>query len=385
MRKFILLLLMLFIAAFALPALAQDEELPEDAPVIGIMQFVSHPALDAGREGAVQVLNEAGFVDGETARFLFGNGEGDIPTLTTIAQSFVDEGADIIIAVSTPAAQAAYAVVGELEGEGPAVIFNVVTSPYGAGIAQASCIKEPWITGSQALAPYAETVPLIFDIVPDADTVGYIYNSAEANSVANTEIITPIMEELGLTMEIQSISASAEVPAAAEALIEQGVDVFYVATDSTVVAGLEGLIQVANDNGVPVIASDPSSAVRGAVIAQGLDYMQEGRDAGRMAVAYLNDDLDIATTGISVQKTNLLAVNLDAAEAQGVEVPQELLDRAGIVIEGGAETRPEPITMSDQEQADADAAFFEGLLCTEEKIAEQQAELDAAAEAETES
>jgi putative ABC transport system substrate-binding protein len=350
----------------------------DDLPVIGFMQFVSHPALDAGREGAIEVLNAAGYVDGETARFLFGNGEGDIAALNTIAENYIDEGVDLIIATSTPALQAAYNATLDLEG--PPIIFNVVTDPYGAGVGEASCLHVPWIIGSQALAPYAETVPLIFEIVPDADTVGYIYNTAEQNSVANTNILTPLFEELGLAMEVQTIANSSEVPQAAEALAAAGVDVFYVATDSTVVAGLEGLIQVANENEIPVIASDPSSAVRGAVLAQGLDYMQEGRDAGRMAVAYLAGELDPAATAFSRQTQNLLAVNLDAAEAQGVTIPDSLLESAGIIIEAGEQQMVEAAMMSAEEQTEADAAFFEGLQCTEELIAEQQAMLEAEGE-----
>lgn len=365
------------VMALATGVAAQDEQ-AEDMPVIGFMQFVSHPALDAGREGAIEVLNAAGFVDGETATFLFGNGEGDIPTLATIAQNFIDEGADLIIATSTPALQAAYQATSDLES--PPVIFNVVTSPYAAGVADAPCVHPAWVTGSQALAPYAATVPLIFEVSPDAEVVGYIYNTAEANSVANTEIITPLMDELGFQMEVITVSNSAEVVSAAEALVDRGVDVFYVATDSTVVAGLEGLVGVANENGVPVIASDPSSAERGAVVAQGLDYMQEGRDAGRIAVAYLNDELDLAMARINPQQNNFLAINLDVAADQGAEIPDSLLEQAGLVIEGGEQTVVEAAGMSEEELAAADAAFFEALVCTEEDVEMQMAELEASAE-----
>ncbi len=373
-RKTLVLMLVLAIAAMGGAAFAQDEELPK----VGVFQFVSHPALDANREGFIDTLAAGGYVDGETVELVIANGEGDIPTMNTIAENFVfDEEVDLIMAISTPALQAAFNVTSDFEA--PPVIFSSVTSPYVAGVADAACIKPGWVTGSQALAPFEQTVPLIFDLVPEAETVGYIYNTAEANSVANTDIIVPIMEELGLTMEIQEIANSSEVPTAAEALVSRGVDVFYVATDSTVVAGLEGLIGVANENEIPVIASDPSSGARGTVLAQGLDYYQEGIDAGRMAVAYLDGELDIETTSISRQQGTLLAVNLDAAEAQGVELPQELLDRAGIVIEGGevtdnsAELRPEDL-MTDAE------TFLGDLTCTEEIIAEQQAELDAATE-----
>ncbi len=373
-RKILWMLVLVFVVmAFSLPAAAQDE----DVPVIGFMQLVSHPALDAGRDGAVAVLNEAGYVDGETARFIFANAEGDIPTLSTITQSFLDEGVDIIIATSTPALQAAYSVTQDLEE--PLIIFNVVTSPFAAGVGQASCIHPAWVIGSQALAPYADTVPLLKEIAPDAETVGYIYNSAEANSVASTEIVLPMIEELGMTVEIQNVANSSEVGTAAEALASRGVDVFFVATDSAVVGGLEGLISVANENGIPIVASDPSSAIRGAAVAQGLDYTQEGRDAGRLAVAYLAGELDPAMTAYSRQTNNLLAVNMDVAEEQGATISDDLLARAGIVVQDGETTMAEMAEMDEDAMMEADVAFLEGLACTEDLIAEQQAELDAAA------
>lgn len=371
MKRLLLILLVLMLSV--VPTFAQDDDLPK----VGIFQFVSHPALDANRQGVIDTLAQAGYVDGETVELFIANGEGDIPTLSTIAENFViDEEVDLIIAISTPALQAAYNVTSDFAE--PPVIFSSVTSPYVAGVAQSSCIKPEWVTGSQALAPFEQTVPLILELVPDAETVGYIYNSAEANSVANTDIIIPIMEELGLTMEIQEVATSAEVATAAEALVSRGVDVFFVATDSTVVAGLEALVGVANENEIPLIASDPSSGERGAVLAQGLDYYQEGIDAGRIAIGYLNGDIDIAQTGISRQTGTNLAVNLDAAIAQAIEVPESLLDRAGIVIQDGEVTSVEREVMSEEDMMAAAEEFLANLQCTDEKIAEQQAELDAA-------
>ena len=374
MKKMVLLIVVLLLVI--VPARAQDD----DAPVIGFMQIVSHPALDDARNGAVEVLQAAGYVDGESATFLFGNGEGDFPTLSTIAQNFIDEGADVIIAASTPALQAAYSASLDLEGDGPVIIFNAVTSPYAAGIAQASCVHPAWVIGTQALAPFEDIMALIFEVVPDATRVGYIYNPAEANSVANTEIIEPLAEELGLELEIQTISNSSEVPTAAEALVSNDVDVFLVATDSTLVAGLEGLIAVANENGIPVVASDATSAPRGAVIARGLDYYQDGRDAGALAVAFLEGELDVATARINRQVESALAINLDVAEDQAATISDELLASATIVIEGGDSTAAERMAWTAEDVANAMPDFLENLTCTQEEIDEQMADLEAADE-----
>jgi putative ABC transport system substrate-binding protein len=379
MRKLTFFLIVALMASlFSIPAIAQDEDLPK----VGIFKFVSHPALDANEQGIIDTLAANGYVDGETVELFIASGEGEIAAMNTIAENFVfDEEVDVIMAISTPALQAAFNVTSDFADDNPTpIFFSSVTSPYAAGVAEASCIKPAWVTGSQAFAPFDLTVPLIFELVPDADTVGYIYNTAEANSVANTDAIVPIMEELGLIMEIQEISTSAEVPTAAEALVSQGVDVFFVATDSTVVAGLEGLVAVANENEIPLIASDPSSGARGAVLAQGLDYYQEGIDSGTMAVAYLNGELDVAQTSISRQQGTQLAVNLDAAAAQNVVIPEALLESAAIIIENGETTMAERMMMSEDDMMMAAEEFLAGLACTDELIAEQEAMLEAETE-----
>ncbi len=300
-------------------------------PIVGMMKLVSHPALDAEQEGVKDALAAAGFVDGETVRIIEANAEGDIATLTTIAQRFIDEGVTLIVATSTPALQAAFNVTQDQQG--PPIVFNAVTSPYAAGIAAAADDHPAWVIGVQALAPVEDALALIPAMLPDVTTVGYIYNPAEANSVVNTEIAIPEAEALGLTLEVTTISNSSEVQTAAEALLARGVEAFFVSTDSTVVAGLEALIKVANDNDIPLFANDPSSAERGAAVALGLDYYQDGLDTGALAVGILNGELDIAATPIERQRKGSLAVNLTSATEQGLTIPQEYLDQADITFE----------------------------------------------------
>lgn len=312
--------------ATAEPAEEEAATTDEDIPVIGFMKIVSHPALDAEQQGVKDALAEAGFIEGETVRFLEGNAEGDIATLTTIAQQFVDEGVDLIIATSTPALQAAFNVTQDFEA--PPIVFNAVTSPYAAGIAAAPDDHPSWVIGIQALGPIADAMALIPAMLPDATTIGYIYNPAEANSVVNTEIAEPAAAELGLTFEIATISNSSEVQTAAEALVARGVQAFFISTDSTVVSGLEALVKVANDNDIPLFANDPASAERGAAVALGLDYYQDGLDTGALAVGILKGELDIAATPITEQLAGSLAVNLTAASEQGLEIPQAYIDQA---------------------------------------------------------
>ncbi|MEZ4611181.1 MAG: ABC transporter substrate-binding protein [Caldilineaceae bacterium] len=302
-----------------------------DLPVVGMMKIVSHPAMDAEQAGVKAALEAAGFIDGETVTILEANAEGDIATLSTIAQKFVDDQVDLIVASSTPALQAAYNATKDLGG--PPIVFNAVTSPYAAGVANAPDDHPDWVIGIQAMAPIAQALALIPQMVPDVETVGYLYNPAEANSVVNTDVAEPAAADLGLGFEIATISNSSEVQTAAEALVARGVDVFFVSTDSTVVSGLEALVKVANDNDIPLFANDPASAERGAAVALGLDYYQDGLDTGALAVGILKGELDIAATPIEQQQAGSLAINMAAAAEQGLEIPQEFIDQAATVFE----------------------------------------------------
>jgi putative ABC transport system substrate-binding protein len=304
--------------------------MPEGDFTIGMMQIATHPALDAGRDGALDALAEAGFVEGENLTVIQQNAEGDIAALATIAQGFVDEGVDLIIATSTPAGQAAFNAVQDLEA--PIVIYNVVTDPFAAGLATAPDDHPDWIVGTQALPPVETAMQTMMEIVPDAQVVGIIWNPAEKNSEVATGIAREVADSLGIELLEANISDSSEIQTAAESLVAQDIDAFFISTDSTVVSGFEALVKVANENQIPLFANDPASAARGAVAAVGVDYYQDGFDSGAIAAAILKGDASPSDFTVERQAASILAINYDAAAEQGVTFPDDVVARAAEVI-----------------------------------------------------
>lgn len=375
MLRKILLLALLFV--LAIPLSAQDE----DVPTIAILRFGPLQPFEQSQQGTLDLLAAYGYVDGENINIIFGDAEFDFPTANLLAENALDEGADVIIAITTPVAQAVVNNTLDLV-DPPIVLFNTVTSPYAAGIADASCLKPDYVWGSQALAPYANILPLLFDLNPDIETVGYMYNNAEANSVVSTEIVIAVAEELGLNLVIQTVTQTSDVGIAAEALVDDGAEAFFIPTDSTVSDGLPALLQVAEDVGIPVVHADSGQVYNGATVGAGLNYYQEGVDTARILIAYLNGEIDIATTGIAQQQGTRLAINLDSASAQGVEIPQGLLDQASFMIEGEESSEAPPVLedLDLEARMTSDMAYVDNLFCSEELIAEQQAEVDAASD-----
>ncbi len=376
-RKLFLLMVILLVTVSLTPVAAQDD----DIPTVAIIRFGQLTPFERSQQGTLDVLEAYGYVDGENINLIFGDATFDFPTASALVEDAIDEGADVIVTITTPVTLAAINATQDME-DPPIIMFNTVTEPYAAGIAQSSCIHPPHVWGSQALPDYASIMPLMFEVIPDLETVGYIYTPAEPNGVASTAIIVPLAEELGIELVVQTITDTSEVGIAAEAAVSGGAQAFLIPTDSTVGAGLAAILQVAEEVGIPVFFGDSGQVYEGTTIGAGVSYYQEGVDTGRMLVAYLNGEVDIATTRISRQTGFILAVNLDTANAAGVEIPQDFLDRADFVIENGESSEGEPSLpeMSMDDMMAADSEWVGGLVCTDEDIQEQQEMLDSASD-----
>ena len=107
-------------------------------------------------------------------------------------------------------------------------------------------------------------------------------------------------------------------------------DVIYTPTDNNVVSAFEGIVKVAQQAKLPVVAADTATVERGAVAALGLNYNDIGRQTGKIVVRILKGEKP--GTIASQTSTNFeLVVNPTAAKAQGVTLSESLLKSAKVV------------------------------------------------------
>ncbi|MFC1899171.1 ABC transporter substrate-binding protein [Chloroflexota bacterium] len=292
---------------------------------IGISQIVTHPALDATREGIIDALAEEGYVDGENIMIDYQNSEGDMNLVASIAQKFVSDKYDAIIAIATPNALAA---IDAAEGTDIPVIFSAITDPVGSGmVSDWDSHPNENVTGVSDMIVVQDDVDLIMEIVPDVEKIGTLYNAGEANSVFLTSKLTEACDDLGIIVVEQTVSTSADILAAANALVGQ-VDAIWVGTDNTVVSGLEALIGVCEDNDIPFFPADEPSIERGGIAAYGFDYYDIGVQTGYMVAKVLK--ASDSAMSIPVEKGEIisLSINTAAAERMGITIPQSLVSKA---------------------------------------------------------
>ncbi|MBZ2197106.1 ABC transporter substrate-binding protein [Occultella gossypii] len=298
-----------------------DDGGAQESYSIGITQIVSHPSLDAARDGFKQALADAGL----DVEFDEQNAQGDQATATSIATTFANGDHDLILAIATPTAQATAQAITDVP-----ILITAVTDPLEAGLVDSWEAPGGNLTGTSDLNPVEEQLGLLADLAPDAQTLGIVYSSGEVNSEIQVELAREAAAGLGLEVEVATVTNSGEVQQAADSL---DVDAFYVPTDNTVVSALESILQVAESRSIPVIAAEGDSVERGAVATYGLDYTQLGYQTGEMAVQILTEGADPAEMPIETQTELSLVINTAAAARMGVEIPAELIDSADTVFE----------------------------------------------------
>ena len=297
------------------------------AKTVGISQVVTHPALDATRQGVIDSLADNGYVEGDNLIIDYQNSEGDPTLFGSIAQQFVTGNVAVIVSIATPNSQAAIAAA---EGTDIPVVFTAVTDPVGAGMVSSwESHEDANVTGVSDMIVVSDDVELITEVMPGIKKLGTMYNAGESNSVFLVGKLNEACATLGIEVVEATVSTSADVATAAQSLVGR-VDAIWVGTDNTVVTGLEALIGICEDNKMPLFAADEDSIVRGCIAAYSFDYYDIGYQTGKM-VAEILDGKDASKMPVEKGKVISLSVNTAAAQRMGITIPQGVIDKAATV------------------------------------------------------
>ena len=290
---------------------------------IGLTQLFTHPAMEDARQGFIDALTDAGFIEGEDVEYDFQNPAGDASAEQAIAQKFVSDKVDLIYSFGTTVSQQC---VNATEGTDIPVLFCAVTDPVAAQLVSSWDHPGENVTGTSDMIEMNSTVDLILEIVPGVTSIGTVYNAGETNSIVLVAALKGVCSVLGIEVVEATVSSSADILAATQSLVGR-VDVIWVGTDNTVVSGLEAVIGVCEDNMIPFFPSDDPSIERGGIASLGFDYYDVGYQTGEMAVKILNGT-SASDIPVELGKVFSYSVNTAAAERFGVTIPQSILDKA---------------------------------------------------------
>ncbi|MCD7867118.1 MAG: ABC transporter substrate-binding protein [Clostridiales bacterium] len=296
--------------AFALPVSAEEQTY-----TIGICQLVQHDALDAATQGFEDAVTEA---LGDAVTFDEQNAQGDTNTCSTIINSFVSADVDLILANATAALQAAAAGTSEIP------ILGTSVTEYGVALELDDFDGTVGgnISGTSDLAPLDQQAAMLNELFPDAETVGLLYCSAEANSQYQVDTVKAALEELGYTCEYYAFSDSNDISSVTTTASTE-CDVIYVPTDNTVASNTEIINNICLPAGVPVIAGEEGICSGCGVATLSISYYDLGYTTGEMAVRILQDGEDISEMAIEYAPNFTKEYNADICEQLGIEIPDD--------------------------------------------------------------
>ena len=324
MSLVIVLCLMTTHLACTQKASEEVEETPQALPVVGVANYGAHPILDVIVDAFKEQLHARGYNEGENIKILWKSVEGDVNLTSSVARSLLNSDIDVMMSITTPVSQGVYKVA---KGKVP-IVFCGVTDPISAGLVD-SWENRPGsgITGTSDRWPYAEQLDLILTIVPQAQKVGFPYNSGEANSQYAIKQVTELAKERGLIIVPSVATNPVEVRKAAESLADQGVDVLYVSSDNTVMAGFEAVLKVAHERKIPVIVGESANVERGGLATYSVDYRRLGKETADLIIRVLEGE-EPGTIPVITFEGEEFYLNLEAAQKMGVEIPESLREKA---------------------------------------------------------
>lgn len=293
--------------------------------VVGVVNL--SPMLEPVLGGFRAELDELGYVEGEQVTYIYSGPAASIDALDAAAQELVAREVDLILALSTPAAQAAYRAT---MGTTVPVVFAPVTDPVAAGIV--STVSQPGgnLTGVM-LGAQSESKRLewLVRLAPNLTRIYLPYNSDDASARASTTAVRTAAAELGLEVLVREARTTDEITSAI-AEIPAEVQAIFLPQDSLVAARVDDFAAAAIARKLPLCTPTDGQVARGALMSYSFALDPLGRQAAHLADQIFNG-ASPATLPVETAEF-FLSINLKTAEAIGLFIPDDLVRVADTVI-----------------------------------------------------
>ena len=302
------LAIIMMMSAIALTSCSKDDGKYN----VGVIQLVTHDALDAATEGFVQALKDK--LGEENVNIDVQNAASSPDTCATIAGTFVTQGVDLIMANATPALQAAYSATTTIP------ILGTSITEYGValGIENFTGTVGGNVSGTSDLASLEKQAQMIIDIFPEAKTVAMLYCSSEANSDYQVKKVTEYLTGKGRTCKNYEFSDSNDVNAVAQKAAKEN-DVIYVPTDNTAASCAETIYGAMGDDKKPIIAGEAGLCEGCGVATLSISYYDLGYKTGEMAAQILKGEAKISEMPIAYAPQETKKYNADICADLGID------------------------------------------------------------------
>ena len=307
--------------ALALSGCGDKQQNNAPAKTVGIVQLTEHPALDAANRGIVDALKARGMkyeLDQQ-------NAQADQSNLGNIAQRFVTQKYPLIFAIATPAAQ----TVANATKTTP-IVATAVTDFEVAKLVKSNAKPGTNVTGVSDLNPVAAQLELLVKLVPNAKTIGTMYNSSEINSQYQVELLKKELGRYNLKLMELTVSNVNDVQQTAQTFIGK-VDAVYLPTDNIMASAMPMLARITTPANIPVIVGEEGLCPAGGLATVGVDYYELGKIAGNMGADILEGKDKPENMAIRHQTVFKAKINETVAKQLGIKISEDVAAKAEFI------------------------------------------------------
>ena len=247
---------------------------------VGILQFVTHDALDQIEKGIEDGLKEAGY-KGDKVKITLLNAEGDQSKIQTMSKQLVNDKNDVVIGIATPAAQGLAAATKNIP-----VIMGAISDPVGAKLVKDLKHPEGNVTGTSNQVPIKQTVELVKSLTPNAKTIGILYASSEDNSKSQVESFKKFAEKDGLNVVEYAVPSTNEINTTMSVMTGK-VDAIWTPQDNTIASAFSTVISSANQAKIPVYTTVDTMVKEGGLASVAQSQYELGKATACSAVKVL--------------------------------------------------------------------------------------------------
>lgn len=287
---------------------------------VGVLQYVSHNALDEIYRGIKAGLKEEGY-SGKKIKIDFMNAEGDQSKVQTMSQTLVNHKNDVLIGIATPAAQGLASATKETP-----IIMGAVTDPVGAKLVKD--LKKPNgnVTGVSDKTPISDQVSLIKKLTPDVKTVGILYSSSEDNSKSQVEEFKKIAEKKGYRVLEYSVPSTNEIATTMNVMLDK-TDAVWIPLDNTIASAFPTVVSAAKIAKKPIYPSVDTMVTEGGLASVVVDQYKLGVATGKMAVKVF-EGKKVSQLPVDIFDKGTPVVNKKVAKELGIDIPSDILKKA---------------------------------------------------------
>lgn len=330
-KKSYALVLGIVLISLLLGACGDDDKKSDEEQSYNVGILVQSAALAQVAEGFKTGMGEAGYTEGKNVEYFYSGPTGTLESLKPEAETLKTKDLDLVLSIGTPATQAAQEVFADTDVP---ILFAIVVDPVGLGLVESLRNPGGKLTGIVSTDTVGKALEWLIQAVPGVQRVYVPHVPADSASVQSLQSLT----ETAQTMNVELVVVEGTTPEELDAITQtfpEDVDAIFMPRSASLSSRLPNMIQASSERGIPVACSDANLMAAGVTIGYGPRYPETGKQAARLADQILKGT-DTATLPVENAEA-FLSINLQSAQAAGIEIPDAVLQQAYQIIRDEAE------------------------------------------------